>query len=445
MLGLPGLPRKLPSRNWLIFWGLSSSLAAAIIYDKREKKRATARWVAAVAPLAREPLPNPSAMPRRVTVFLEAPPGDGLRVAQDHFAEYVKPVLASSGLDWDFVVGRRQGDVRAVVAERVRRSRRALERDLGETTAAAAEDAPTDEDVVEAVRQKNGTAEYEGRKGDIIVGRHTWKEYVRGLHEGWLGPLAPPPEPVVEAQVPTTTEIEGKMEAAVSPSADTEAAPSTTPPPPPAPEEEKPKGPPPQPRPYNTPDQYPSSPLPRFIPGELGPSAPIPFPHLLGFSSTPTRLWRFLNRRHLADEVGREVAAVCFCTVREYRESIDGYEQERVLAHEERDWIKSVWKEETAEKKETPASDGPTRPAPLAPFRENVWTSPVVVDPRIANRMLRFALSPDTEAAGRSIVVPEEAIEGWTKGKLRQLARWGLQKWRNDSKPVNVGNLDDVD
>jgi hypothetical protein len=28
-----------------------------------------------------------------------------------------------------------------------------------------------------------------GPKGDLVIGRHTWKEYIRGLHEGWLGPL----------------------------------------------------------------------------------------------------------------------------------------------------------------------------------------------------------------------------------------------------------------
>jgi len=227
MLGLPRLPRKLPSRNWLIFWTLSTALSGAIIYDRREKRRATAKWAHTVAHLAREPLPSPSAMPRKITVFLEAPPGDGLRVAQDHFAEYVKPVLASSGLDWDFVVGRRQGDVRAAVAERIRRQRRAVERDIGGDKAAGLlEDVPTDEDATAFVRRRNGIAEYDGIKGDVIVGRHTWKEYVRGLHEGWLGPLA---APVVEEKA---EKVEGGSDNGSS-------APN----------------PPPQPQPYNSPEQ----------------------------------------------------------------------------------------------------------------------------------------------------------------------------------------------
>ena len=123
MMGLPNLPRKLPSRNWMIFWTLTTAVSAAIIYDKREKKRATARWAHAVEHLAREPLSNPSAMPRKLTVFLSAPPGDGLRYSQDYFVEYAKPILAASGLDWEYVQGRNQGDVRAVIAEKIRRVR----------------------------------------------------------------------------------------------------------------------------------------------------------------------------------------------------------------------------------------------------------------------------------------------------------------------------------
>ncbi|KIH87113.1 mitochondrial import inner membrane translocase subunit tim-54 [Sporothrix brasiliensis 5110] len=451
MMGLPSLPRKLPSRNWLIFWGVSSTLAAAIVYDRREKRRATARWAHAVAPLARELLPDTSAMPRRVTVYLEAPPGDGLRAAQEHFKEYIKPVLASSGLDWEFVVGRRQGDVRAVVAERVRRTRR---QDVTTTTEVPTDaDLPTDDDVVATVRARNGIPEYAGVKGDIVVGRHTWKEYVRGLHEGWLGPLtapaaAPAAAPVGTAEHTTTDGATGTgaddldaSPTAPAPTADTPDTPET-PKPDEKPEDTAPKR-PPQPVPYNSVDDYPSSPLPRLIPAELGPSVPIPFPHLLGFLNTPIRIYRFLHRRRLADDIGREVAAVCFAAAtREYREAVaggfgdadDGCEQQTALAHEEKDWVKSAWADSAEDLKNDPA---------LA-TRDTPWRRPVVVDPRIGQRMRRFVLSAADEAAARAITVPEEEIEGWTKGKLRQLGRWAGRRWRGDDKfRPNVANLDD--
>ncbi|EFX01673.1 tim complex component tim54 [Grosmannia clavigera kw1407] len=365
-------------------------------------------------------------MPRRITVYLEAPPGDGLRSAQDHFSQYIKPILCKSGLDWDFVVGRQQGDVRAVVAERVRRARRVVEKDLGNPIA---QDAPTAGDAIEEIRRRNGIPDYEGVKGDIIVGRHTWKEYVRGLHEGWLGPLAPPIEP--------TPMREAETAAVKLPSAEeTEAANGSA-------VEGKPK----QPRqlqPYNIPEQYPSSSLPRFIPAELGPSVPISFPHILGFFNTPTRMYRYLNRRSLADDIGRDVASICLASYREYREDTDGYEQAAVLIHEEKNWVKTVWKcaEDDKCKGTREGGNKAHTDLPLSHSKEKIWASPIVLDSRIAARMRRFAIDPEAEQRARQITVPEEQVEGWTKGKLRQLVRWGVRAWKGDQRVINVGDLD---
>ncbi|KAI0380669.1 mitochondrial import inner membrane translocase subunit Tim54 [Hypomontagnella monticulosa] len=396
MMGIPVLPRKLPSRNWMIFFAITGSLSAAIIYDKREKKRATARWSKAVSHLAREPISNPNQLPRKLTIFLESPPGDGLRVAQDHFTEYIKPVLAASGLDWEFVQGRKEGDIRAAVAERIRRTR---EPDAAE--------AQTKEEITQELRKRNGTPEWQGIKGDIVIGRHTWKEYVRGVHEGWLGPLTPPPGPEPEVKkVEETTVSEG------SEGEKPETKPEEKP-------EQKPER-PPQPPPYNTTNDYPNSPLPMLIPSEFSPSTPLQFPHILGFSHTFTRLRRFLNRRYLADDIGREVAAVCLAAAREYREDADltRSEQQTALEHEERDWVKAVWKDEKPKEGEKEAVT-PT---------EKIWASPVVLDPRIAMRMRRFEIQPEEEARAKEIIVPEEEIEGWIKGSFRSLYRRAISK-----------------
>ncbi|KAI0547179.1 mitochondrial import inner membrane translocase subunit Tim54 [Xylaria curta] len=400
MMGLPNLPKKLPSRNWMIFWTLAGSLSAAIIYDKREKKRATARWARAVSHIAKEPISSPNEMPRKLTIFLESPPTDGLRVAQDHFTEYVKPVLAASGLDWEFVQGRKEGDVRAAVAERIRRARDPV----------AAAGAQTQDEVVNEVRRRNGTPEYTGMRGDIVIGRHTWKEYVRGLHEGWLGPLTAPAPAVISE--PTITEEETPKEEAAEGEGKKEK-----------PEEEKKPERPPQPPPYNTTTDYPTSSIPMFIPTEFSPSAPVQFPHILGFTNTFIRLGRFLNRRRLADDIGREVAAVCLASAREYREETNESEQATALAWEEKDWPKSVWKEQSKKENDT---DDDEKKKDSAPPAEQIWTSPVVLDPRIAMRMRRFEISPADEARARAIVIPEEEVEGWIKGSLRSLWRWAV-------------------
>ncbi|KAL7936801.1 mitochondrial import inner membrane translocase subunit Tim54 [Trichoderma chlorosporum] len=421
MMGLPALPRKLPSRNWLIFWTVSSSIAGAIIYDKREKNRATAKWRRAVAPLSKELLPNASQLPRKLTVYLEAPPGDGLRTAQDHFIEYVKPILAASGLDWEFVQGRQQGDVRAAVAEKIRRSRKANER--------PGEELPqTDEAIVEQQRKKAGLPEYEGIKGDVVIGRHTWKEYVRGLHEGWLGPLDAPPLPVTET-------LEDKPETETpSTEDDNDKKPEDK-----KPEEEKKDKRPPQPRPHNSPDDYASAALPITIPAEFAPSAPIAFPHRLGFRHTFVRLGRFLTRRHLADDIGREVAAVCFAAARDWREADGQYEQQLVLKQEEDDWPKFVWKDEP----EPAADDADKAKKAAEPPKEKIWASNLVVDSRIMERMRRFEMQPEDDARAQKIVVPEAEIEGWIKRNLRSLYRWGASSFASKPTGPNVGNLDD--
>lgn len=415
MMGLPSLPKKLPSRNWMIFWTLTTGLSAAIIYDRREKARATARWARAVSHLANEPLKSPNDMPRKITVFLESPPGDGLRVAQDHFIEYVRPILAASGIDWEFVQGRQQGDVRAAVAEKIRRARKQVERPEEDVL-------PTNDKAILDSRARSGISEYDGVKGDLVVGRHTWKEYIRGLHEGWLGPLDPPtlPEPP-KAREPETAPAESKE--------GEEKKEEKT--------EEKKEKRPPQPPSYNSTADYPASAPPPQIPAEFQPSSPIEFPHVLGFASTFKRFGWFLNRRKLADNVGRDVAAVCFAVAAPWDGAATGedHPQLAALEHEEKNWPKFVW--ETEEKKKGEGEGEVKEPA-----KEKVWPVPVVADERIVGRMRRFELLPEHERRAAEVVVPEEEIEGWIKGSFRQLWRWGAGQFGGKRWSPNVGDIE---
>lgn len=386
-------------------------------------------------------------MPRRLTVFLEAPPADGLRYAQDHFKEYVKPILVASGIDWDFVQGRKEGDVRAELAEKLRKQRLGFDPNN------------EDEDPVMKVRMSNGTKDFDGPQGDIIIGRNTWKEYVRGLHEGWLGPTVAPalPAPSTQEAIPQTTVqpdsgitlLSEPREATPDEKSGTEATPE---------EDNKPKK-PPQPAPFISTSEYSSAPIPSTIPSEFAPSNPVPIPHVLGFLKTPQRLWRFLNRRQLADNIGRDVAAVILHTYgRPYSATSSGVErsafavdyqsdsasnsdevdetsnrgqsqtseQALALIAEEKDWHKSIKK---------PIAEATTQP-------ERTWLDPVITDPRIASRMRRAELSADEEARAHSFVIPEEEIEGWIKGQFRTLFRYtaAVIKGTGKDNGPNIGD-----
>ncbi|KAJ4400529.1 mitochondrial import inner membrane translocase subunit tim54, partial [Gnomoniopsis sp. IMI 355080] len=228
-------------------------------------------------------------------------------------------------------------------------------------------------------------------------------------------------------------------------------------------QEKKPKR-PAQPKPYNSIEDYATAHLPMTIPDELAPSTPLPFPHILGFLNTPIRTYRFLTRRRLADEIGREVAAACLCTYREYKDLGGGdanseqkSEQQAALEHEERNWVKTVWKpdEEAAQEKKaeaagddaSPTAEGSelvdgSKPHPTTVKKEKIWPKPIVLDSRIATRMRRFEIQPEDEQRAKNFVVPEEEIEGVIKGSLRSLWRWGAGAFEKKEKIPNVGEVD---
>lgn len=81
---------RLPSRNWLIFIGVTSSVVGAYVYDRRECRKIREGYVRKVEHLAQVPMAS-SELPRKVTVFAAKWPGDddysrGVR----YFRKYVK-------------------------------------------------------------------------------------------------------------------------------------------------------------------------------------------------------------------------------------------------------------------------------------------------------------------------------------------------------------------
>lgn len=405
--------------------------------------------------MANEPLPT-NFMPRRITIFLSPPPGDGLRVAREHFHEYIKPILVAGALDWEVIEGRREGEVRAGLAEKIRRTRK---RDYEAPQLEAAPESRHDgQDLVEELRQKGGIKEWNGLQGDLVLGRHTWKEYIRGLHEGWLGPLDPPSPPDSVSPITRPEDHRGSQEPestseTVSADSASESQHSTEPqesipdpldPPPPPPAKK------PSPIPaYISCSAYPTQSLPSSIPPSLPPSLPLPFPHLLGFLNTPTRLYRFLTQRKLADETGALVAGMVLEShSRSFRSSttplsatansVDSefsssdnasdepteltqekriwWEQEIVLSAEESDWHKSVWEDEKVQSSEEAGVKKIEQ--------EHVWREEVVVDDRIGARMLLFELAThDAERAVKEEAERKATTDPWWKGVKEYVLR----------------------
>ena len=457
MAGIPNFRFRLPSRNWLIFLSVTGSFTTALLYDRYHKRKAQRRWCKVVSHLAEEPLPT-TQMPRTITIFLSAPPGDGLRAAREHFHEYVKPILVAGALDWEVIEGRREGEVRASLASKIRRIRRRN----GERTGAQDVE-ETVEDRLEDFRRGAHITNWDGIQGDLILGRHTWKEYVRGLHEGWLGPLDPPVSPNLPSLDPehpsepssvasaslSTPPASGEPLSKSTPNQNSSYLGTIEPESPsaaetPAKEPEKPPDKPPPKTsplpPYILPAAYATSSLSPETPLTFPPSSVLPFPHLLGFLNTPIRIYRFLNRRHLADDTGRSVAALVLAsdttdfksgrelltsadqdeatfppiTQQEIAETPSAWEQEHVLLDEESEWHKTAWAPNAEE----------------SPDQERPWKEKMIIDDRIGSRMRAFALTTgEVDERTKEAETGMSAEDSQQSGRIKSLLVWlGLRK-----------------
>lgn len=167
----------------------------------------------------------------------------------------------------------------------------------------------------------------ESEGGDVIVlGRNTFKEVVRGIHEGYLLPLdyappTPPEEPKKEGEEQSSTPKD-----TVLPAIPTSQY-SSLPDPPPS--------------------------TPEYI------FTYVPSLHILGIRHTPRRIYRFLTRRYLADEICKQVVS---CILEQPKREWSDEDPQRGQ-DEEKYWPKTVTK-------------------------DSEWREEIVVDPRIRPKLL---------------------------------------------------------
>ncbi|KAH8117081.1 mitochondrial import inner membrane translocase subunit Tim54 [Phellopilus nigrolimitatus] len=167
---------KLPSRNWLIFIGVTSSLVGLYAYDRKKCRDIRTSYIQRVEHLSQLPMGSME-LPRKVTVYACKWPGDedasrGLR----YFRKYIKPILVSAAVDYDVQNGLRHGGLARQIADRVKLQRRI---DAGlETPPPSIVPIP-----VKLSKEEKALRELEG--GSIIIGRTTFKEYMEGLRRGW--------------------------------------------------------------------------------------------------------------------------------------------------------------------------------------------------------------------------------------------------------------------
>ncbi|KAG8933364.1 mitochondrial import inner membrane translocase subunit tim54 [Tulasnella sp. 418] len=171
---------KLPSRNWLIFIGTTSSILSLYVYDRREAKRIKQSYIDRVKHLAEEPMKTWE-LPRKLTVYACKWPGDEeYESSMKYFKRYMKPVLAAAGLDYEINNGNQHGALARVIAERIKSRRR---------IALGLEEEPPKVPLPRPADYKFDEREHELKGGVVVVGRHSFKEYMEGLRRGWTESL----------------------------------------------------------------------------------------------------------------------------------------------------------------------------------------------------------------------------------------------------------------
>lgn len=377
-----GIPKiSLPSRNWMIFWTVLTTVGGTIYYDKRQQTLIREKYMQQVAQLSEE-VYNADRIPRKLSIFIAPPPDDFLELSLKHFRRYIKPVLNSAAIDFDVYTESRQGEIRSQVAEKIRQMRRkAIEDEQKQKAALDAEayahswtkffkqDIPNvfkklrfskEEEpevyvdrhdlyspadvlglykVVDTLKPVLDDASDPAVTGGVIcIGRGAYKEYLSGVHEGLLGPLEKPEEKI--EQVPDLDTKEGEIkEGAEGETKKEEVEIDDFG----QKEDEEQNKPDPVPKPYIKQAEYDS--------GVLAPeldlthtvrdsnNVPVLFeqpvyvfqvPRITGIANWPRKIYRFFTKRELAESVTSETLAIVYGKSRpfEFKDRFLGKEEE---------------------------------------------------------------------------------------------------------------------
>lgn len=232
-MGIPNL--RLPSRNWMIFWCVTSGLIGGVLYDKYQQKQIRKKWMDRVSEFGAKPL-APNELSRKVTIYVAPPPNDFLDESMSVFRKYVKPILNAGGVDYEIKSENRQGVIRSLVAAEIRDLRRQIlenEKEQAQLKESQkwynrvknwlSKNKESKEEQEKALQNKKFTDDLKMKNvlgvyynnihkddatisedslisdpsengGIICIGRGAYKEYITGLHEGLLGPLDKPIE-----------------------------------------------------------------------------------------------------------------------------------------------------------------------------------------------------------------------------------------------------------
>ncbi|KAF9334466.1 mitochondrial import inner membrane translocase subunit tim54 [Podila minutissima] len=307
------LRARLPSRGWMIFWGTVGTLGGLVTRDHYLTVAAKKRVADKVDVLAKQSC-GVQDMPRKVTVYLTAPPGDGIHKTRHYFKQFIKPVFDAAALDYEVREGLSEGQIQAMVAADVRRKRRVAAGKISELT--------------EEEQQKPMVPMKSVSDGIVVLGRIALGEVLQGYNDGCLQSLDDPEPVIVEAKIEESTTEETTPESSTESSPAPEASESSESAEPvatPTPEDtkasteakkEETKEEKPAPAPIPQDEAYFSVP-----PTGLEPVGYIPFKNLTGFRNFHKKLFALFNSYDCVEYAGSSVMKVAFAQTKDMEEA----------------------------------------------------------------------------------------------------------------------------
>ncbi|EHN01747.1 Tim54p [Saccharomyces cerevisiae x Saccharomyces kudriavzevii VIN7] len=240
--------------------------------------------------------------------------------------------------------------------------------------------------------------------GVICLGRGAYKEYMAGIHEGLLGPIEKPEEhQPTEPKITEVAEVEeigskadkSSLTALSDAKNDTDPEETTVQDDLKPDEEKTPEDSKVFKKPFITPEEYPDLQIaPELQTPDGGfirnpntnipllinqPLLVIPVPNLIGFTTIPTRICRFYQKRFYVENV---CSSIVNCVRQTYIRPFDIAKDIDLAKDEEKDWPQN-WVKQGKEK-------------------NSEWTQELICDPRVTNDMFIYE-DPSNEEPGSSI------------------------------------------
>ncbi|KAG0198815.1 mitochondrial import inner membrane translocase subunit tim54 [Mortierella sp. GBA30] len=321
------LRAKLPSRGWMIFWGITGTLGGLITRDHYLTLDAKKRVADKVDVLAKQTC-GVQDMPRKVTVYMMAPPGDGIHKTRHYFKQYIKPVFDAAAVDYEVREGLSEGQIQSMVAADIRKKRQ-----VAAGKASALTEAEQNAPVVPLKSVSDGV---------VVLGRIALGEVLQGYNDGCLQSLDDPEPVIVEkievddssisvkeeaaslskeatGSLETTTDIDTTKEEAASssssPSSSTSSSPSSEAKTNISTEAIKKEAEPaPAPVPVKIPQDESYFSLP---PTGLEPVGYIPFKNLTGFRNFHKKLFALFNSYDCVEYAGGSVMKIAFAETKD--------------------------------------------------------------------------------------------------------------------------------